>query len=188
MARAYELRKRADRMADTHRRIVEAAVELHTSIGPGRTSISAIAERAGVERHTVYAHFPDRLSLFRACSDHWRELHPFPAVDQLASIEDPRTRLRTGLDALYAWYEQVEDDLALIRRDADTVPAEVRATEAQRFGSFRAVLETGWPRRHAVRAAIGHALQFETWRSLSRREGLSRRAAVEAMLRLAAGG
>ena len=136
----------------------------------------------------MYAHFPDRLSLFRACSDHWRELHPFPAVGELASIEDPQTRLRAGLEALYAWYEQVEDDLALIRRDADTVPAEVRAAEAQRFGAFRTVLETGWPRRRAVRAAIGHALQFETWRSLSRQEGLSRRAAVEAMLRLAASG
>ena len=72
MKRRYELKERARRQAETKQRIVEAAVALHTSVGPARTTISAIAERAGVERHTVYAHFPDERTLFRACSTHWR--------------------------------------------------------------------------------------------------------------------
>ena len=72
MKRRYELKERARRQAETRQRIVDAAVELHTSVGPARTTISAIAERAGVERHTVYAHFPDEPTLFRACSTHWR--------------------------------------------------------------------------------------------------------------------
>lgn len=173
-------------MAETERRIVEAAVELHTSLGPARTSVAAVAERAGVQRHTVYAHFPDRLSLFKACSAHWREEHPFPEVDELTAIEHHSERLRRGLDALYAWYEQVEHDLELLMRDADEVPGEVRAANEQARRRLRAVLERGWPARRPVRAAIGHALQFETWRSLCRREGLSRRAAVDAMLKLAA--
>jgi AcrR family transcriptional regulator len=172
-------------MAETERRIVDAAVGLHTSVGPARTSVAAVAERAGVQRHTVYAHFPDRLSLFNACSAHWREKHPFPVVEELAAIDDPAERLRRGLDALYAWYEQVEHDLALFIRDADAVPAEVRAADQHARHRLRAVLEKAWPTRRPVRAAIGHALQFETWRSLCRREGLSRRAAVAAMVKLA---
>ena len=130
MPRSYQLKKRAERMAETERRIVNAALELHTSVGPGRTSVAAIADLAGVQRHTVYAHFSDRLTLFRACSAHWREQHPFPDVTALDAIESPAERLRQGLNALYGWYEQVEDDLALFRRDADAVPPEVRADAA----------------------------------------------------------
>ncbi len=173
-------------MAETRRRIVEAAVELHTSVGPARTAIAAIAERAGVQRHTVYAHFPDRVSLFRACSAHWRERHPFPDLSHVETIELPEERLRAGLGALYGWYERVEQDLALFLRDADAVPPGLQAEDAQRYAFLVATLARGWPRRAPVRAAIGHSAEFETWRSLCRRHRLSRRAAVDSMVSLAA--
>jgi AcrR family transcriptional regulator len=188
MKRKYELKERARRQAETRQRIVEAAVGLHTSVGPARTTISAIAERAGVERHTVYAHFPDDRTLFDACSDHWAASHPLPDFESLAVIEDPADRLRRSLGELYAWYESVEPDLALFVRDASVVPATAEAlgkTTAV-FEAFSDAVARGWPRRKAVRAAIGHALEFETWRSLVGRQGLSRAQAVDAMVSLVA--
>jgi AcrR family transcriptional regulator len=173
MARKYELRRRAERRAETRRRIVDAAVDLHTSVGPARTSIRAIAERAGVQRHTVYAHFPDEATLFRACSGHWREQHPFPSVELL--------ELRAALTAFYNWYEDVEDALVLFARDAELYP-ELSAERARQFDRVADALARSLGRRRAVRAAVGHALAFETWRSLVRREGLTNRQAVDAML------
>jgi len=187
MNRKYELKERAKRQAQTRQRIVEAAVDLHTSVGPARTTISAIAERAGVERHTVYAHFPDDRSLYRACSQHWDSEHPPPDFETLARIDDPERRLRRSLGELYAWYESVETDLAVFARDA-FIPenAEVLRENADRVTAFADSISEGWPRRKAVRATIGHALDFETWRSLVRRQGLSRTQAVDAMMRLVA--
>ena len=186
MNRKYELKERARRQAQTRQRIVEAAVDLHTSVGPARTTISGIAERAGVERHTVYAHFPDDRSLFRACSEHWDARHPTPDIQALAAIEDPVRRLRRTLGAMYTWYESVEADLALFFRDASVVPgnAEVLGEMTAGFAMLADAVSQGWPRRKSVRAAIGHALEFETWRSLVRRQGLSRTQAVDAMARL----
>lgn len=173
MPRAYTLKKRADRLAETRQRIVDAAVELHTTLGPAKTPVSAIAERAGVQRHTVYAHFPDTASLFAACTAHWAALHPFPAVER------PEV-LRDVLDAVYAWYASVEDDMALFLRDAGEV--DVEPEDVQVMAALRRRLGRGRSKR--ARAAIGHALEFETWRSLVRRQGLSRRAAVDLMVRL----
>ena len=184
MNRRYELKERARRQAQTRQRIVEAAVALHTSVGPARTTISGIAERANVERHTVYAHFPDERTLFQACSEHWAERHPMPALEAFAEIEDPVCRLRRALGEMYAWYEVVEDDLALFARDAGAIPANVRGEMTARLGAVRDAVSQAWPRRKSVRAAIAHALEFETWRSLVRRHGLSRKQAVEAMARL----
>jgi AcrR family transcriptional regulator len=181
MNRRYELKERARRQEQTRRRIVEAAVELHTSVGPARTTISGIAERAGVERHTVYAHFPDDRILFEACSAHWAARHPLPEPAAIAEIGDPVRRLRRALGEMYAWYEPVEDDLALFARDASVVPAEVLARRAAHMASVADAVSRGWPRRKPVRAAIGHALEFETWRSLVRRQGLSQAQAVDAM-------
>jgi AcrR family transcriptional regulator len=188
MKRTYELKERARRQAETRQRIVEAAVALHTSIGPARTSISAIAERAGVERHTVYAHFPDERALFRACSTHWQGRHPRPDARRWLELDVPEQQLRGVLSDLYAWYEEVEPDLAVILRDAPVVPAnaEVLVETEEQASALADDLARGWPRRKTVRAAIGHALEFETWRSLARRQGLSRKQAVDAMLRLAA--
>lgn len=184
MTRKYELKRRAERQAETRRRIVEATVELHTSVGPARTTISAIAERAGVERHTVYAHFPDERELFQACSSHWRAMHPLPDGAGWESIADPSRRLYAALYEVYAWYEVVEDDLAIFSRDAGVHPltSELVGQRELALGSLGGALADGRPRRKAVRAAIGHALEFETWRSLTRRQGLSRKQAIDAML------
>ena len=186
MNRKYELKERARRQAETRQRIVEAAVDLHTSVGPARTTISGIAERAGVERHTVYAHFPDDRTLFRACSAHWAARHPMPDLEPLVEIEDPVRRLRRALGEMYAWYESVEADLALFLRDASVVPAsaDVMGEMTAEFATVAQAASEGWPRRKSTRAAIGHALEFETWRSLVRRQGLARSQAVDAMTRL----
>ena len=188
MKRKYELKERARRQAETRQRIVEATVELHTSIGPARTTISAIAERAGVERHTVYAHFPDDRTLFRACSLHWRGLHPRPDFGRSLELGSPQERLQGVLQALYAWYEDVESDLAVLVRDSPLVPvqAEMMGETAADLSALADHVARGWSRRKPVRAAVGHALEFETWRSLVRRQGLSRKQAVDAMTRLVA--
>ncbi|HVM17325.1 MAG TPA: helix-turn-helix domain-containing protein [Gaiellaceae bacterium] len=184
MPRKYELRRRAERVAETRRRIVAAAVDLHTTLGPARTTVSAVAERAGVQRHTVYAHFPHERDLFRACSAHWAERHPFPDPARWLVVEDPLARLRRALGDVYAWYAEVEDDLALFARDAHALPPEVaERTEAEQR-ELADLLARRLPRRKAVRAAVGHALAFETWRSLVRTEGLSRAQAIELMVRL----
>ena len=184
MKRKYQLKARAEGQADTRRRIVEAAVGLHTTVGPAATSISAIAESAGVQRNTVYAHFPDEPTLFGACSAHWASANPFPDPSPWFSKRDPELRLGAALSAVYAWYERVEAALALFARDAEAVPANVRDAREAQLARLADGLARGLPRRKAVRAAVGHALAFETWRSLVRREGLSRRDAVAAMVRL----
>jgi len=186
MKRRYELKERARRQAETRQRIVDAAVGLHTSVGPARTTISAIAQRAGVERHTVYAHFPDERTLFRACSTHWRSRHPRPDARRWLGLDDPEERFRRVLSDLYAWYQDVERELEVLLRDAPLVPAqaEVLAETVAATNELAYDLARGWSRRKTVRATVGHALEFETWRSLVRRQGLSRRQAVEAMLRL----
>ena len=188
MKRKYELKERARRQAETRQRIVEAAVSLHTSVGPARTTISAIAQRAGVERHTVYAHFADERRLFDACTSHWAALHPFPDPARWTAAENPEARLRAALDDVYAWYEEVEADLAVFRRDAQVheLNAEVIKGYDRELAGLADELARGRPRRKSIRAAIGHAFAFDTWRSLVRREGLSRKQAVDAMLRLVA--
>ncbi|MDX6511455.1 MAG: hypothetical protein QOE36_959 [Gaiellaceae bacterium] len=183
MKRRYELRARAERQAETRQRIVEAAVDLHTSIGPANTSLSAVAARAGVQRNTLYAHFPDEATLFRACSGHWRATHPFPSPEPWFAVEDPEQRLGRALADIYDWYATVEDALALFQRDGHVFPEWARSAEGE-LEALRDALAHGFSRRRAVRAAIGHALDFETWRSLVRRQGLSQRQAVDAMATL----
>ena len=148
MNRKYEQKERARRQAHTRQRIVEAAVGLHTSVGPAQTTISGIAKRAGVERHTVYAHFPDDRTLFRACSEHWAARHPLPDIEALAEIDDPVRRLRRALGEMYAWYESVEADLALFLRDASVVPA-----NADVLGEMTAGFATWRGRRTGLAAA-----------------------------------
>jgi AcrR family transcriptional regulator len=186
MGRTYELKRRAERMAETRERIVEAAVDLHTTAGPARTSIAAIAERAGVQRHTVYAHFPDLPSLFAACSQHWAAANPEPDPSAWWAIPDPSRRLRRALGDVYAWYERVEEHLALFARDASLVPEAdfVREASDRRRAESADALADGLSGPSA-RAVVGHALEFETWRSLCRRQGLSRHAAVDLLVRVA---
>lgn len=175
MTRTYRLKRRAERLAETRQRIVDAAVELHTTLGPARTPVSAIAQRAGVQRHTVYAHFPDASVLLAACTTHWAALHPFPDQERIEGLRD-------GLDAVYAWYESVEDDLVVFARDAPALGKfELEIEHYRRLAAVRRHLGRGRSRRS--RAALGHALEFETWRSLVRRQQLSRRVAVDLMVR-----
>ncbi|MDQ3121127.1 MAG: TetR/AcrR family transcriptional regulator [Actinomycetota bacterium] len=188
MIRKYELNRRAERQAETRNRIVQATVGLHTSVGPAQTTISAIAERAGVQRHTVYAHFRDERTLFDACSAHWAALHPFPDASLWTDADDPQSRLRAALDAVYEWYERVGYDLEIFKRDSGVhaTTAALVARREQGLLSLRDGLAAGWSRRKAVRAAIGHALELETWHSLVQRHGLTRTQAVDAMLRFVA--
>jgi AcrR family transcriptional regulator len=186
VTRAYQKKKRAAGEAETRRRIVAATVALHTSVGPARTTISAIAEKAGVQRHTVYAHFPEEGTLFAACTSHWASLHPFPPEELWERETDPGRRLALALRHVWAWYADVELDLEVFFRDADLIPA-VRADMdgyAERLSALADRLAAAKGGSPVVRAAVGHALAFETWRSLVRREGLSTDDAVEAMLKL----
>jgi AcrR family transcriptional regulator len=183
--RRYELRKRADAMQDTRRRITEAAVELHGSIGPARTTITAVAERAGVQRQTVYRHFPTEDDLFTACSGHFAETHPRPDVEAWRAIADPVERLETALDQLYAYYEGTEAMYTNILRDETLVPgvgARLLHFRAYLDGAAR-VLAAGWDvrgsRRTMVVAAARHAVDFHTWRSLARDGGVRRAGVVE---------
>lgn len=112
----YELKKRAERQEETRLRIARAALELHESVGPALTTRSAIAERAGVGRPTVYAHFPDDLSLGLACSSLGLTENPLPDPGPWEEISDPEKRLRTALGELYGYFRRREGLLANIQR------------------------------------------------------------------------
>lgn len=165
---------------------MEAAVELHEEVGPAETTITAIAERAGVQRLTVYRHFPDEESLFGACSAHWREAHPLPEAGVWAGIERARERAREALAALYGYYRRGEEMIAKTLRDLDRTPGLEETLVAQRafVTELKGQLGAGWGVDAAgqvrVRAAVGHAVRFETWRSLAS-EGLGDAEAAELM-------
>jgi AcrR family transcriptional regulator len=184
MPRSYQLKKRAERQEETRRRIVEAAVELHGTLGPARTSVSAIAERAGVQRHTYYRHFPDERSLVHACSGLYSERNPLPDPEPWLELSDPEARLRRGLDELYAYFERNEPMLANVMRDAQIDPLTAEAT-ALRFGpgvaAIREVLARGRRSKRQL-ALLDVALGFSTWRTLVRDGGLTRKEAVETMV------
>jgi AcrR family transcriptional regulator len=189
--RTYELKRRAERQEETRQRIVAAAVELHTTLGPSRTTVHAIAEKAGVTRPTVYAHFPDARSLFEACSGHVRATIPPPDPTPWRSIADANERLETALRQLYGYYERLEPLLDNVQRDAATMPvvAEMNAYRARYLGGVRDLLLRGSPTRGRARArlssAIGHALEFRTWQSLVRGQGCTTDEAVQLMVRFA---
>ena len=184
MGRKYELKKRAERQEETRRRIVEAAVELHGTIGPARTTVSAVAERAGVQRHTYYRHFPDERSLGLACSGLYMETNPMPDPEPWREIYDLEQRLRHGLDELYAYYERNEPMLSNVIRDAELDPvfAEIgRMRIGPPLGAIRAVLANG-RRSKRLLALLDVTLAFSTWRTLVRDSGLSHKEAVETMV------
>src|SRR5215204_1067879 len=135
MTRTYKLKRRAEQQAETRQRIVEAAVELHSSVGPALTTISMVAERAGVQRHTLYAHFPDERSLLLACSGLAAERDPLPDADPWRAIADRRERLRIGLRALYDWYGRNAERAACVLRDAE-VHALTKEISQMRMGPF----------------------------------------------------
>ncbi len=188
--RPYRLGKRAEGQADTRRRIVEAALELHTSIGPLATTVSAIAERAGVERLTVYRHFPDEKTLYAACTAHYMSLHPPPDPHSWLTIANACERMRRGLSEQYAWFADNERRQASILRDIEAVRARGSLPHRPPFeGPAVEALRSGWQARGRargrLRATLGHALSFYTWRSLEREQKLARGDAVELMVGLA---
>jgi AcrR family transcriptional regulator len=188
--RRYRKRRRAALEDETRRRITEATVDLHGSLGPARTTVSAVAERAGVQRATVYRHFPDERALFDACSSHWMAAHPLPDLEAWSGIGDPEERLRIALGQLYSWFERGEYMLERTTRDVAVVPAlePAMARSAQWFEAATDVLLRNRRQRGArlrkVRAAVGHAIGFASWRSLVREQGLARIEAVELMAAL----
>lgn len=188
--RTYTKRRRAEQEAATRRRIIEAAVALHGSVGPARTTFSMLAQRAGVQRHTLYAHFPDERSLSLACSGLALERDPLPDPAAWQAVADRRERLRAGLGAVYAWYGRNAALAACVLRDAE-YHAPTKEIVALRMGPFMAasidVLGEGLAARQ--RAALRLAVSFYTWRTLVRESGLKPAAAAEVMVQaILAGG
>jgi AcrR family transcriptional regulator len=173
------MQRRADSQRQTRQRITESAVELHGTVGPSRTSISAVAAGAGVRRSTVYRHFPDEAALFDACTAHWAAANPPPELGAWSTIDDPNERLLVALGELYAFYRRTEPMLDNLFRDEATV-----LLVRERFAAFRGYFAAGrdalmagrklrGAARRRTQAALGHAIAFSTWKSFVREEGLS---------------
>jgi AcrR family transcriptional regulator len=184
MTRPYTLKRRAEQQAETRRRIVEAAIGLQGTVGPARTTFSMVAERAGVQRHTLYAHFPDERSLLLACSGRTQERDPLPDAEPWRRIDGGPERLSTGLLAVYGWYERNAALAACVLRDAEHHPL-IREIVEMRLGpplqSCQEVLGAKLSARQ--RTVLRLALSFFTWRTLVRDGGLKTGAAVELMVR-----
>jgi AcrR family transcriptional regulator len=186
------MKRRAESQQETRRRITESAVSLHGTVGPARTTMSAVAAHAGVRRSTLYRHFPDEATLFDACSAHWAIENPPPDLQAWAAIADAHERLSVALSELYSYFGRTERMLENLSRDEATVPI-----VAERFAAFhfyfdaaRDTLLAGRGLRGAAKrrtqATIGHAIAFTTWKSLVREQGLSDAEAVALMRSLVA--
>lgn len=191
-ARPYRQKVRAEHKAETRQRIIESAVALHLERGPAQTSINAIAERAGINRVTVYRHFPDARTLLEACSQHARRLNPPPDLNGWRRIDDPRLRTEVALTQLYDYFRRTEAGWSNVLRDAELAPLVKEMAEERRLAYLREardVLLAAWPKRRArrplLRAVLGLAVDFRTWQTLARREELDDRAAVAVMVHLA---
>lgn len=175
--RTYTKKRRAEQEARTRQRIVEATAALHEELGPRETTISAVADRASVQRLTVYRHFPDDYALFDACTKHWLEAHPPPDPDQWTRADAPEERTRVALLSLYRYYRRTAPMWTAVYRDADLVPA--MAEPLERFHEYlhgiRKQLLSGWEvegaRRRRARGALGHLLRFGSWQTL-KEEGM----------------
>jgi AcrR family transcriptional regulator len=190
--RQYRMMRRAEAEQRTRLRITESTVELHGTLGPARTSVSAVARRACVRRSTVYRHFPDEHSLFSACTSYWMAAHPLPDINRWIAITDSGARLTRALSELYPHYRRTERMMSNILRDEATMPIVKRMLKGYRdyLSTARDALMLGRaarePARQQVFAAIGHALSFGTWRSLAREQGLTDSQAAGLICRLVA--
>ena len=175
-------------MQETRRRITEAAVELHQTMGPARTTVSAIAEKAGVQRHTYYAHFPELKDLYRACTAHYLEQNPLPEPPFWADVADAEKRLKVALSEVYAYYSGNEAMLSNVLRDAplDPVAQENMVSFYQYWEAMRDALAEAFgasdERHEALLAAIVLALDFQTWHTLVRQQELNQDQAVGLMV------
>jgi len=190
MARPYTMRRRAAGQAQTRQRIIDAALALYTTRGPAGTTILAIAERAAVQRLTVYRHFADERLLLDAAWKHWSLAHPLPSIHRWSSIVDPRQRMRAGLEALYGYYESASALLARVASDRERMPvlAELAAPFDDWLAEARKKLADGWGAhgraREWVATLIDHATRETTWRSLVREGGLAGADAARLMSRV----
>jgi AcrR family transcriptional regulator len=189
-SRTYRMSRRAESQQQTRRRITESAVELHGTLGPSKTSISAVAAHAGVRRSTLYRHFPDEAALFDACTAHWAASNPLPDLRAWLAVDDPDQRLPAALAELYAFYARTEGMLENLFRDEVAIPM-----VAERFVAFRAYFDAARDAllsgrklrdrsKRRTRAVVGHAIAFSTWKSLVRERGLKDGEAVELMCAL----
>lgn len=179
--------KRAQQVDETRRRIVAATVGLHGTVGPANTTVSAIAEVAGVTRVTVYRHFPDEDALFAACTSHWAAQQRMPDLAAWREIPAPEDRVAAALTDLYRFFHEAEPMLTLTTRDSEVLPTFVRKRNQQTTQTQIDAVLGAWPPRQRTkrrRALVGHAMSFATWRSLCVDQALTRRDAVAAMTRL----
>jgi AcrR family transcriptional regulator len=187
-SRPYRMRKRREDVEETRRRIVEAAVELHGSVGPAHTTFSAVADTAGVQRSTVYRHFPDEAALFGACTSHWLARHPWPQPDDWRTEPDAGERLARGVRDLYRYYERNEAMISNSLRDISVMPAFVGELMRAQIASMHETLTETWPDdadERALSAGVAHALDFGSWQSLTR-AGLSTDEAADLMASMVA--
>lgn len=186
--RRYRKTKRAQGEELTRARIVDAAEALHGTVGPARTSISAVAEQAGVTRATVYRHFADEEALFVACSSQWLSRMPVPDCDAWREHRDPVVRLRAALTEVFRYYRAGEPMISRVLRDVDAVPALVRRRRQEQEQVWVDTLLQPFPerRRRTLRAAVAHATAFTTWHSLCLAQGLSDRSAVDLLVGMVA--
>jgi AcrR family transcriptional regulator len=188
MARKYEMKRRAERMQETRRRITEAAIELHRTVGPARATVSAVAEKAGVQRHTYYAHFPELRDLYRACTAHYLQRNPLPDPSRWEEISGPEERLREALNEVYAYYQGNEAMLTNVLRDMpfDPVLQENNVLLFRHWEAMRDTIadafEARGERHEALLAAVALALELQTWRTLVGQQGLHDDRAVELMV------
>ena len=166
--RDYRLGRRAEKQAETRQRIVETALELHSTVGPARTTVSQIAERAGVQRHTYYAHFPEERDLFLACSGLAMERDPLPDFAPLRARPAGRDRVCSGLKQLYEWYSRNRRQATCVLRDAENHALTREVVELRMAPAFQQaaeVLGEGLSRRsHTL---LGLALSFSCWNNLA---------------------
>ena len=180
--REYRLGRRAEKQAETRQRIVQAALDLHSTQGPARTTVSQIAELAGVQRHTYYAHFPDERELFLACSGLAMERDPLPDFESLRSIAAGPDRLCAGLERLYAWYSRNAQQAASVLRDAEDHALTREVVELRMGPAFRQGTEVlGEGLSEGGRLLLSVALDFSCWRTLS--QSLTPRSAAALMSR-----
>lgn len=186
--RPYRMRKRSESQAETRQRIVEAAMHLHEEVGPRATSISAVAERAGVQRLTVYRHFTDEAAIFQACTSHWLALHPPPDPHGWQGIEDGEARARAAFEAFHDYYASTARMWSNAHRDEPDVPALQAPMQAFRLylddvaGDLVAPFGARGTVKRMLAATLRHALSFTTWESLQSR-GLSKKESVALLAR-----
>lgn len=187
-SRPYTMTRRAEQVDKTRLRITEAAVRLHTTVGPANTSVASVAEEAGVTRVTVYRHFATLDDLFAACTAHWRAGHPAPDAMAWLSIADQEDRARVAFGELYAWYRANADDLFPINRDRAALPRTATQAVDDRTAVLADAILGGeapaGPAGRQLQAVARHLVEFTTWHALAIRQGLAQGDDVEVAVRI----